>query len=222
MTKFGIRGFALSLTLASVAVSPSAQANPEVWRRSYAQEAGGDARGALATLDTLPDDARRTYLYTLRRGWLLYVMGRFDDAATAYRQAAAMSPAAVEPRVGGLLPLMALRRWQDAEALAREALRLDADNYLASRRLGLVLYNLGRFDAAREVYQSVAQRYPGDLEMLTGIAWCDLRRGQRDEAANGFRAVLAVSPDDAGAAAGLTATAGGATQGAVATAHHHH
>lgn len=82
---------------------------------------------------------------------------------------------------------------------------MDADNYLASRSLALALYNLGRFDAAREVYQQVIARYPGDLEMLTGVGWCDLRRGHRDDAAASFRAVLAVSPDDASAAAGLTA-----------------
>nr|MBK7065940.1 hypothetical protein [Deltaproteobacteria bacterium] len=44
---------------------------------------------------------------------------------------------------------MALRRWQETEQRAREVLRLDADNYLASRRLALALYQLGRFDAAR-------------------------------------------------------------------------
>ena len=59
--------------------------------------------------------------------------------------------------------------------------------------------------AARAVYQEVLTRYPGDLEMQSGVGWCELRRGHRDEAAAAFRAVLAVSPDDASATAGLTA-----------------
>jgi tetratricopeptide (TPR) repeat protein len=197
----------LALSLALALVAPRAEANPEVWRRSYALEAQGDTRGALTALESLPADAQRTYLYALRRGWLLYQAGRFDDAVAAYRQASSLSRSAIEPRVGELLPLLALRRWQDAEQLAREVLHMDSDNYLASRRLALALYNLGRFDAAKAAYQAVLDRYPGDLEMLTGVGWCELRRGHRAEAAEAFRAVLAVSPDDASATAGLTATA---------------
>ncbi len=203
-----VRPFALAFTLALAATAPRAEANPEAWRRSYALEAQGDTRGALTALESLPADAQRTYLCALRRGWLLYQAGRYDDAVGAYQQAAQLARGAVEPRVGQLLPLLALRRWQDAERLAREVLRMDEDNYLASRRLALALYNLGRFDAARSTYQSVLTRYPGDLEMLTGVGWCELRLGRRGEAAEAFRAVLAVSPDDANATAGLTATAG--------------
>lgn len=203
-----VRPFALAFTLALAAAAPRAEANPEVWRRSYALEAQGDTRGALAALESLPGEAQRTYLYALRRAWLLYQAGRFDDAVASYRQASQLSRSAIEPRVGELLPLLALRRWQDAERLAREVLRMDEDNYLASRRLALALYNLGRFDAAKSAYQAVLARYPGDLEMLTGVGWCELRLNHRGEAAEAFRAVLAVSPDDANATAGLTAAAG--------------
>jgi tetratricopeptide (TPR) repeat protein len=196
---------AVVFVLALTAVAPRAGASPEVWRRSYALEARGDARGALAALDSLPEDARGTYLYALRRAWLLYSQGRHDEAVGAYRQAEAAAPEAVEPRVGELLPLLALRRWQEAEQRARAVLRSDGGNYLATRRLALALYNLGRYDDARQAYQQVLARYPGDLEMLTGVGWCELQRGRRDEAAGAFRSVLAVSPDDASAAAGLAA-----------------
>jgi tetratricopeptide (TPR) repeat protein len=199
------RSVALLLALSLTGVAPRALATPDVWRRSYALEARGDVRGALSAIEALPGDQRAGYLYALRHAWLLYLAGRHDESVAAYRVAAGASARAIEPRVGELLPLMALRRWQEAEQRAREVLRLDADNYLASRRLALALYQLGRFDDAREVYQQVSARYPGDLEMVTGSAWCDLRRGRRDEAATAFRTVLAVSPDDATAAAGLTA-----------------
>jgi tetratricopeptide (TPR) repeat protein len=197
----------LALAFALSLAAPRAEANPEIWRRSYALEAQGDTRGALTALESLPADGQRTYLYALRRAWLLYAAGRFDESVAAYQAASNISRNAIEPRVGELLPLLALRRWQDAEQLARDVLHMDADNYLASRRLALALYNLGRFDAAKSAYQAVLSRYPGDLEMLTGVGWCELRRGHREEAAVAFRAVLAVSPDDASATAGLTATA---------------
>ncbi len=203
----------VSVLLSAVMLGGAAQANPEAWRRSYALEARGDARGrpggprrALGS----PTD-RGAYLAQLRRAWLLYSAGQFDESVAAYRAAAQGSPRAVEPRVGELLPLLALRRWREAEQRAQEVLRLDADNYLATRRLALALYNLGRFDRAQETYERVLAQYPGDLEMLTGVGWCELQRGHRPAAATAFRAVLAVSPDDAGAAAGLTAANGAAT-----------
>lgn len=201
----------VSVLLSAVMLGGAAQANPEAWRRSYALEARGDARGALSALDALSPSDRGAYLAQLRRAWLLYSAGQFDESVAAYRAAAQGSPRAVEPRVGELLPLLALRRWREAEQRAQEVLRLDADNYLATRRLALALYNLGRFDRAQEAYERVLAQYPGDLEMLTGVGWCELQRGHRPAAATAFRAVLAVSPDDAGAAAGLAAVSGNAT-----------
>lgn len=199
------RSIAMVIALSLSTLAPRAVATPDEWRRSYALETRGDVRGALSAIEALPATDRGAYLFSLRHAWLLYLAGRHDDSVAAYRRAAAAAPRAIEPRVGELLPLMALRRWQETEQRAREVLRLDADNYLASRRLALALYQLGRFDDARGVYQQVSERYPGDLEMVSGAAWCDLRRGRRDEAASAFRSVLAVSPDDATAAAGLTA-----------------
>ncbi len=201
----------VSVVLSAVMLGGAAHANPEAWRRSYALEARGDARGALAALDGLAESDRRAYIAQLRRAWLLYSAGRFDESVTAYRAAAEGSAQAIEPRVGELLPLLALRRWREAEQRAQEVLRMDADNYLATRRLALALYNLGRFDRAQEAYERVLARYPGDLEMLTGVGWCELQRGHRSAAAVAFRSVLAVSPDDAGATAGLAASSGTAT-----------
>jgi tetratricopeptide (TPR) repeat protein len=198
------RAIGLVLALALCFQAPFARATPEIWRRSYALEAQGDNRGALEALEALPAAERAGYLYALRHGWLLYLAGRYDDAVTAYRAAGAASPNAIEAPLGELLPLMALRRWQDAETRARAILRTDPANYLATRRLALIQYNLGRFDAALQSYRAVADRYPGDLEMLTGIGWCELRRGHRDDALTAFRAVLAVS-DDATARAGVQA-----------------
>jgi tetratricopeptide (TPR) repeat protein len=203
-----VRALASLLALTSVLSNAApAHATPEVWRRSYALEARGDARGALAALDELTDAERRAYIATLRRAWLLYSAGRFDESVTAYRAAAESAGRSIEPRLGELLPLLALRRWREAEQRAQEVLRMDEDNYLATRRLALALYNLGRFDRAQDAYERVLARYPGDLEMLTGVGWCELQRGHRDAAATAFRGVLAVSPDDAGATAGLAASA---------------
>jgi tetratricopeptide (TPR) repeat protein len=200
--------FALSLLVAASV----AHASPEIWARSYTLETQGNSRGALDALESLPESEHGTYLFALRHAWLLYLAGRYDASVTAYRQAATLAPESIEAPLGELLPLLALRRWPDAEQRAREVLRRDADNYLATRRLALALFSLGRFEEAEQTYRAASRRYPSDLDMLSGIGWCELRRGHRDDAAAAFRSVLAVNPEDTGARSGLTAATTPPTQ----------
>lgn len=195
----------LALSVGLFSLARVARATPETWARSSTLEAQGNSRAALETLDTLPAAERQGYLYSLRRAWLLYLQGRHEESVAAYRQAEGAAHDSIEPQLGELLPLMALRRWQETEQRARDVLRRDPGNYLAKRRLALSLYNLGRFEPAEQMYRQVLTAYPSDLEMLSGVGWCSLRRGHRDEALASFRGVLAVSPEDATARAGLAA-----------------
>jgi len=182
-----------------------AQDGAELWKQSYALEASAKYQEALDVLAQLPKSEPRGYMYHLRSAWLLYLAGRYSESVAAYTKASEVSPRAVEPKLGGLLPLMALKRWQDAEAWARAVLKAEPDNYLAGRRLALILFNLGRFDAAEQQYQRVFEHYPSDLEMLSGVGFCRMRKGKTAAAKESFRAVLAFKPDDAAARSGLAA-----------------
>lgn len=181
---------------------------PQIWQRSYDLEARGEHATSLAALNELPEEAKTGYLFLVRRAWLLYLSARYQEAVGAYRQAIEAAPKAVEPREGILAPLIALHRFQDAEAEARAALRLDKDNHAVSRSLAWALYNLGRFDDAERVYRRTLVLHPSDLTMRAGVGWCLLRRGQRGKAEAEFRNVLRVAPENASARTGLaTATA---------------
>ena len=178
---------------------------PQIWQRSYALEARGEHAAALAALNELPAEVRTGYLFLVRRAWLLYLTGRHQEAVGAYRRAIEAAPKAVEPRAGILAPLIALHRFQDAEAEAQAALRLDTDNHAVSRSLAWALYNLGRFDDAERVYRRVLALHPSDLAMRAGVGWCLLRRGRRAEAEAEFREVLRVAPENTAALTGLAA-----------------
>lgn len=201
----------MALALAATACVPGAargQAREDAarcWQRSYQEEAGGRFDGALEALDELPASDRGGYVYALRRGWLLYLAGRHHESAAAYQRAVDLAPSAIEPRLGRLLPLMALGSWREAEEVARQALRIDADNYLAASRLALVLYRVQRYNDAEALYRRVLALYPSDVEMQLGVAWCLLKRGRAKDAAAVFRAVLTLSPDNASAKEGLEA-----------------
>lgn len=176
---------------------------PQIWQRSYDLEARGEHAASLAVLNELPEETQTGYLFLVRRAWLLYLSARYQEAVGAYRQAIEAAPKAVEPREGILAPLIALHRFQDAEAEAQAALRLDKDNHAVSRSLAWALYNLGRFDEAERVYRRVLVLHPSDLTMQAGVGWCLLRRGRPAEAEAEFREVLRVAPENASARTGL-------------------
>ena len=109
------------------------------YQASYDHEMAGRFVDAVRDLDDLPAAERESYLGRLRRGWLLYRAGRHGESIAAYRQAIAIEKGSVEARVGGLLPLIALKQWTEVEQGARAALDLDPANYLAGVRLAFAV-----------------------------------------------------------------------------------
>lgn len=186
----------------------SAQADPNAHQRSYELEAKRDYAGALQVLEGMSSAAKRSYLHALRRGWLSYLLGRYPQSIAAYGQATQRAAGAIEPLLGKMLPQMAQRSWADAAKTARKALALDADNYLATSRLALCSYYLGRYAESARLYQRLVQLYPGDVTMRAGLGWALLKQRKRSEAARVFRQVLSLSPKNASAKAGLAAAGG--------------
>lgn len=175
------------------------------FRASYALEGGGDYPAALAELSQLDAGGPLAYAIHLRRGWLLYLAGRHADAVAAYRAAIDAEPSAVEPVLGVTLPLMALRRWKEAEDAARDALALAPGHYTAASRLAYVLYNSGRHQQAAQVYGTLVELYPADVEMRTGQGWALLKAGDARRGCAAFDQVLAIAPAHTSAAQGAAA-----------------
>jgi urea transporter len=175
------------------------------FQRSYESEASGKTGDALAAIDGLPAPQRDGYVAQLRRGWLLYKLGKSAESIDAYGKAVALEPRSIEARVGALLPAMALRRWADTETGAREVLKLDPGNYLANLRLAFSIYNLGRYPEAAALYKRLAEAYPSDVEVRGGLGWALLKQGKANDATAEFRAVLEIAPRNALAADGLKA-----------------
>jgi tetratricopeptide (TPR) repeat protein len=175
------------------------------FQRSYDTEAQGKVGDALAALDALPAPQHDGYVAELRRGWLLYKLGKSPESIDAYGKAIALEPRSVEARVGVLLPAMALRRWADVEAGAREVLKLDAGNYLANLRLAFAVYSQGRYAESAVLYKRLAEAYPSDVDVRAGLGWALLKAGKGPDAAVELRAVLDVAPRNVLAAEGMKA-----------------
>lgn len=173
------------------------------YQRSYDSEALGQYQVALDALAEMPRLEHDTFIYQLRSGWLFYLLGRYESSIESYERAIELAPDAIESRLGLLLPQMALRLWLDAQQTAESILVVDPLNYLARRRLALILFSLGRYDEAEQLYRAVFEQYPSDVEVLSGLAWSLLRQSDEESAAELFGQVLHVSPNQSSAMEGL-------------------
>ena len=195
----------IALSLALLFFAPAARAAesvPDLYRQSYTAEARGDYATAAEVMERL-GPAGGTYVAQLRKGWLHYLAGRHAVAAEAYQRAAALEPAAVEARLGAMLPLMALRRWKDAERFGEEAQALAPGDFTAVSRLAFIQYSQGQWARAEPLYRRALAAWPANAEMRTGLGWTLLKLGRNKEAREAFEAVLLFAPDQLSAREGL-------------------
>lgn len=202
MKTIRIAGLALGLLLPALTAT-AAPTVAERYRDSYAHEAKGELAEALAEIDALPKAQRQTYVYALRRGWLLYLLGRHWDSIESYRAAAKLRPKAIEPQLGMMLPEAALLLWLDVLETGKAVRRRAPHDYLATSRMAWAAYSLGRFAEAEALYAELVELYPSDVEMRAGVGWSQLKQGRRLTALATFEAVLLIAPDHASANLGL-------------------
>lgn len=176
-----------------------------LYQASYDLEAARNYTAAERQLQELAALGDDSYTRHLRQGWLRYHAGAYASALEAYGVAIDKEPDSIEARQGVLLPLLALRRWSDAEAACRALLERAPADYLGSSRLAYVLYSTGRYGEAAVAYRAVLRHYPSDVEMRAGLGWSLLKEGDRAGAKEAFTEVLRVAPSHVSAAQGLAA-----------------
>jgi tetratricopeptide (TPR) repeat protein len=196
---------AVAVLAPAVQAAPAPSAAAQAFQRSYDSEATGKLDVALDALDALPMPEKEGYVAELRRGWLLYLLGKNADSIAAYARATAKEPASIEPRIGALAPLGVLRKWSEIEVTAREVLKRDAVNYSALLRLSFALYSTARYADAEAGYRGLSVLYPSDVEVKDGLGWTLVKLGRGADAEAVFLEVLGVAPKNALAIEGLRA-----------------
>ncbi len=176
---------------------------PTQYQASYDAEAKGKYSDALEALELVAAGDRDGYVWHLRRGWLQYLAGQFGPSIDSYRMALEKAPRALEPQLGMLLPMLAARRFAEAEKVSVAILALDPHNSTALSKLAWARYSLGRYSDAAESYRKVLADYPSDVDMRAGLGWSLLKLGKSADAAAEFRAVLNVAPKHTSSKTGL-------------------
>lgn len=155
------------LTSALVAATPSASTKSDAaaFAASYQLEQAAKYDEAIDALK--PVGYKSSYLLELRLGWLYYLSGNYAVSRQHYSSAMRTSPKSLEPRLGLLLPTLALGKYDEAEVTARTILALDSNNYTAGLRLAYALRMQGKYRPARDLLSQLLTLYPTDATLLT-------------------------------------------------------
>jgi thioredoxin-like negative regulator of GroEL len=186
---------------AALLLSGPVAAQPSAWQKSYELEAAGQWADALAVIDAHEGDAAETEFKALRHAWLNHAMGNLAGSAREYGEIARRYPQSVDARLGLTLPLLAARRWREAEQAARAALELAPNHYTALLRLTLALEGQRDWPAMARTAAAWVAAYPSDALPPLYLARAQLAQGRRDGAASAYAAVLVRSPAQAEARA---------------------
>jgi tetratricopeptide (TPR) repeat protein len=180
-------------------------AEDAAWQSSYQLEALEKYQDALAAIDHVPVNGPDAELKTLRRAWLFYLTGRYNESIREYRYAMERNDKSIDARLGVLLPLLAQKRWREAEKGARAALELVPNNYIALLRLGIALEGQTNWDEMAKIAAMLVTGYPTDATAYVYLARAKAWLNRRDEAAAAYSAVLVRYPGHLEAKAYLAA-----------------
>ena len=185
--------FASVLTAFALAAQP-VMAQEAAWQNSYQLEAAGKYSDALAAIDYVPANGPDAELKLLRRGWLYYLPGKFDESIREYRLAIERNGRSVDARLGLTLPLLAAKRWREAEQSARAALDVAPNHYTAMVRLAVAQEGLQDWSGLTKTATSLVSSYPSDATAHVYLARAYAWQGKRSEASAAYSAVLARTP----------------------------
>lgn len=169
--------------------------------QSYTYETDSNYEASIAALQNIYD--ANSYLINCRLGWLYYLNSEYDQSLSYYEKANTLMPYALEAQIGAAYPLGAMGNWNAVIVNYEKILKIDPQNALINYRLGLVLYNQGRYKEAFPFVERVANLYPFDYYSVVLLGWIQLKMGRLREAGILFEKALQIKPQDESALEGL-------------------
>ena len=175
-------------------LTATAYADEAGWRGSYQLESSGKYLEAIALLDPVPVNGTEAEFKNLRRGWLYYQSGRFDESIREYRYAIERNSRSIDARMGVLLPLQALSRWREVEQGAQALLVMAPHNQVALLRLLCALEAQKNWQAMEKTALIMVADYPADAQAYLYLARAYAWLNQRAQAEAAHKALLIRSP----------------------------
>ena len=183
-----------SFVVALSLLAHGAFAQETVWQSSYKSEAAGKYSEAISALDQITVNEPDAELKTLRRGWLFYLQGQHNESIREYRIAMERNGKSIEARLGVLLPLLAQKRWREAEQSARAVLDMAPNNYLALLRLAVAQEGQTDWDGMMKTATTLVSMYPSDASAYVYLGRAAVGLNRRGAAIAAYTAVLSRYP----------------------------
>lgn len=177
--------------------------NEAAWSSSYSLEAGKKYADALTALNAIPETGSDAQLLLLRKGWLSYLQGQYNDSVKYYQAALQQNPKSVDAGLGVTLPLLAQQRWQEAAVYAKQVLDNSPNQYTAYLRLIVAEEGARDWSAMKKHAEALTEHYPTDTSAFVYLARANAWLGDKDEAKKAYSAALTRMPKHYEAAAYL-------------------
>lgn len=129
------------------------------------------------------------------QGNKLFTDQKFDEAAVAYREAAALTPGNWGYHFNLGLALKKLDRPDEALAAFRKAVELNPESYGANKETGELLAKAGAAAEARAFYEKAAALGPDDPDAHYNLAVCLMNVGEPETAFAHFQKAVELKPD---------------------------
>ena len=185
----------LALLLAGLLTTSWAYADNEAaWSSSYNLESSKKYADALSALNAIPETGTEAQLLLLRKGWLTYLQGQYNDSVKYYQEAMQQNPKSIDATLGVTLPLLAQQRWQEAAVHAKQVLDTSPNQYTAYLRLIVAEEGAKDWSAMKKHAEELTERYPSDTSAFVYLARAYAWLGDKDEAKKAYSAVLTRLP----------------------------
>jgi tetratricopeptide (TPR) repeat protein len=138
-----------------------------------------------------------------RLGASLFLQGKFEEAAAAYRQATAIKPDYAEAHTNLGLALKRQGKFEEAVAACRQAITVNAESAAAHYNLGVALFDQGRLDEAIAAYCEAIRINPDYAEAHSNLGLALRSQGKFEEAFAAYRQAIAIKPVISGTHANL-------------------
>lgn len=174
----------------------------DAFKNSYTHEKAAEYTKAIEDIKTIYFDS--SYEINLRLGWLHYNAGLFTESMAFYQKAIKVMPLSIEAKLGFVYPASALGNWDQVKTQYLEIIKIDPKNTTACYRLGLIYYGKEDYTTAFKYFETIANLYPFDYDIILMMAWTNFKLGKLREAKVLFNKVLMNKPDDTSALEGLS------------------
>ncbi len=126
-------------------------------------------------------------------------MGKLDNAIVGFADIVRRYPHVADAHFNLGLALSATKRFHDAAAAFRYALRLDPDDHSVVKNLAKVMLELGDTSSARDLLLSGTEKHPDDWEACHGLAVLEDLNGRPHESTLWYERLRTLRPDHADA-----------------------